>query len=123
MHVKLNTISILLIIVSMLVCITTIMLYSALDENLMINRISRGYYGDHAVHFKFASEERGVKETIKLLKNSKYKDVALIYDDHESALRQIYIKGRYVEPPMLSGRFLKESDFFKNQRLAVVGQG
>lgn len=122
MRIKINTISIFLIIISMLICFTTIIMYSELDENLMINRISRGYYGDDAIHFKFSGEERGLGETIDLLKDGAHTDLSLIYDDYESELRQIYIKGKYDSPPMLKGRFLKESDFLKDQKLVVVGK-
>ncbi|MGO1469836.1 MAG: ABC transporter permease [Tissierella sp.] len=122
MRIKVNTISMLLIIISMLICFTIIVMYSELDENLMINRISRGYYGDDAIQFKFKDNEKVLDKTIELLKSSNQTDLSLIYDDYESGLRQIYIKGKYDSPPMLKGRFLKESDFFKKQNLAVIGK-
>ncbi len=114
MKLRSNTIVVLLIMVSMLICITTIMMYSAMNENRMVNRISRGYYGDYATHFKFIDEERNIGKTIKLLKDAECKDFALIYDGYEAGVRQIYIKGKYDSPPMLRGRFLTEDDFFNN---------
>lgn len=123
MKLRLNIIMVLLIMASMLICLTTIMMYGAIDENNMINRISRGYYGEYATHFKFIDEkDENIKKIITLLKNEEYKDFALIYDGYEAGVRQIYIKGNYDSPPMLRGRFLTEDDFFNNKDLAVIGK-
>jgi len=121
MNFKMNTMAVILICIYAAICFSSISLAAAAEKNILMARISRGNYSQHAVHFYMDEEAWSYEKTIKLLQNSEMKDFALIYDDYEKNLRQIYLHGRVDSPALISGRYFATDDFNNGKALAVIG--
>lgn len=122
MKLKVNIMALFLIIIFSAICVSSIFLVTTTEKSILLSRISRGDYGQNAIHFYVNKETCSYNKTIDLIKNNDFNDCTLIYDDYEKNIRQIYIKGKNDPPPMISGRYFRTNDFNKGKAFAVIGQ-
>lgn len=121
MNFKMNAMAFILICIYAVICFSSIFLATATENNILLARISRGNYSQHAVHFYMDEESWSYEKMIKQLQKSEMRDFSLIYDDYEKNLRQIYLQGKVDPPPMVSGRYFTTDDFCNHKALAVIG--
>lgn len=122
MNFKINTMAFFLIYIFAAICVSSIYLVSITEKNILLSRISRGDYSEHAIYFSINDESWNHEKVIDLVKCSQLDDFTVIYDDYEKNVRQIYIKGNGDPPPMVSGRYFTANDFNNGKAFAVIGQ-
>lgn len=91
-------------------------------SNYSVNlKVGRGFYSKEAVHFTFGLDAEKIGGTL-LEAIHKIEKTDFIMISVQNDIRAVYFKGSPDLPPIVSGRFFSEEDFFQNQRLAVIGK-
>ncbi|WP_350343417.1 ABC transporter permease [Proteinivorax tanatarense] len=122
MKMKVNVMSVFIIVIFTAICVTSIALVTSIQEKNILHRVSRGGFSESAIQFMFTDPgTEDITELFDVIENQEQSNFALIHQIDYN-LTEIYIKGKYNNPPMLSGRFLKETDFAKDKKYAVIGR-
>lgn len=108
---------VLFFVISFISCIVI----NEIQQHSTLINASRGYYGKSQIVFSAdVSSNFDIVEAVKKVQN-----VSLYKDGEISNVRQIYINGRYNNPPVCSGRFFNFEDFSDDkisEKLAVIGK-
>lgn len=93
-------------------------------EQQEIHRVSRSLYNTDSLYFTVKS---GVEIDWSQLDVSQpftvFRELGLVKDREEWLdVRGVYYHHNTYRPPMISGRFFEESDFYKNKRIAIIGK-
>jgi len=103
------------------IILSTIVFKSILQKNLL-ERISRGYYGQSKITFTVNGSSSFVSINKLVTYLPKSASCALYNDNNDGTVRQIYYQGKYNTPPIISGRFFSKDDFEGKTACAVAGK-
>ncbi|MEC1599127.1 hypothetical protein P9D60_16875 [Bacillus spizizenii] len=91
-----------------------------LKKNL-IDKVSNDFYSEESEHLIIKGLSRDILKNI--YKSSK-KDFILYKENinpEDIRVRAVILSGKIKSPPVIQGRFFQNTDFFKNEKMAVVG--
>mgnify|MGYP000933570163 FL=1 len=120
---RMNAVSILLFSMFLFLPIASIIMIHYVTVSETIVNMDAGYFGQKATSFAISDETIHMDSVCDVIYD--LGDEIAVYQDFYGDLndvRSIYFQGEYVNMPMLSGRFFTETDFKKENFLAVIGK-
>lgn len=81
-------------------------------------KLSQAYYGSNTVYLQVNDPDNQLDYEAVY---AGMKDAVLFRELSGNRVRGILLRGKIVPPPLLTGRFFSEADFFTGKRLVVVG--
>lgn len=119
---KINIISVFLALAFLLLPISTIMMLHHITISKTIMDMDAGFFGESRFTIAVNDPNMGMPDICAIAANLN-KDIAVYQDYTEPAnVRSVFFSNKYVNMPMLSGRFFTAADFTPDNRIAVIGK-
>ncbi|NLN46569.1 MAG: hypothetical protein GX153_08405 [Clostridiaceae bacterium] len=120
--VRLSRLSLPIVVLFVALTMTVGLFMSLLFDQESLLRAGRGFYSENAVFFYFPAGRPDLGGKVLTAVDVEGASDYLVVNSVED-IRGVYISGSPETPPMIEGRFLKESDCTGIHPLAVVGTG
>jgi len=115
-------ISALLVFVMLLVPAASILMIHHITISETIVSMNAGYFGDKRTTLVVENDAISIADIADLLSDTNGLAVYQSFVGELKDVQTIFFSGRYVNMPMIEGRFFKNSDFTKSNFCAVIGK-
>jgi len=109
---------ILIVFIFIVIGMATSFTFFVFERNNMTIKISQEYYSDNAVAFFVSGSSKADMEYIM----NRMDEGDILYGEIDRYSRGVYMKGDADDLPLVWGRGFRETDFFTNKKVALVGR-